>query len=55
MLVLNRKEGERIQIGDNIWITIVEIRKGVVVRVGIEAPRDVPVLRDDATKREAKA
>ena len=44
MLVLSRKKNESIVINDNIMITIVEIR-GDKVRLGIEAPRDVPVHR----------
>ena len=55
MLVLSRKRDERIVIGDNIVITIVDVR-GDKVRVGIEAPADVPVHRQeiaDALKRNA--
>ena len=44
MLVLSRKLGEKIQIGDDVTITILAI-KGRGVRVGIEAPRDARVLR----------
>ena len=44
MLVLSRLEGQIIRIGDNIRITIVEVR-GDKVRVGIDAPRDVQVMR----------
>lgn len=44
MLVLSRKRGEEIVIGDTITLMIVEIR-GDKVRVGIEAPREVPVHR----------
>ncbi len=44
MLVLSRKLGEVIRIGDNIVLTIVEIDSGKV-RIGIQAPRDVPVHR----------
>lgn len=44
MLVLSRLEGQVIRIGDNIRITIVEVR-GDKVRVGIDAPRDVQVMR----------
>ena len=44
MLVLSRGEGQVITIGDNIRITIVEVR-GDKVRVGIDAPRDVQVMR----------
>ena len=46
MLVLARKTDERIVIGDNIVITVVEIR-GDKVRLGIEAPREVPVHRQE--------
>lgn len=54
MLVLSRHRNESITIGDNVKITIVEIR-GDKVRVGIEAPKDLPVHREefyDAIKRE---
>jgi carbon storage regulator len=44
MLVLSRKNGEQIVIGNSITVTIVEIRRGKV-RVGIEAPSEVPVHR----------
>lgn len=44
MLVLSRKPGEQVYIGNNITITVVEI-KGNRVRLGIEAPSDVSVLR----------
>jgi carbon storage regulator len=46
MLVLSRKRDERIVIGDNIVITIVEVR-GDKVRLGIEAPSEVPVHRQE--------
>ena len=44
MLVLTRKEGEQILIGEDITVRIVLIDKGKV-RIGIEAPRDVKILR----------
>jgi carbon storage regulator len=44
MLVLTRKKDESIIIGENIVVTVVEIR-GDKVRLGIEAPRAVPVHR----------
>ena len=46
MLVLTRKHGERIVIDGNITITIVEVR-GDKVRIGIEAPKDVAVHREE--------
>lgn len=46
MLVLTRKEGERIQIGDNICITVVRIAGGGV-RLGVEAPPQVAVIRGE--------
>ena len=53
MLVLSRKVNETIIINDNIVITVVDIR-GDKVRLGIDAPKDVPVHRQevyDAIKR----
>ncbi len=46
MLVLSRKPGEQIRIGDNITITVVEVR-GNRVKIGIEAPRSVGVVRGE--------
>jgi carbon storage regulator len=50
MLVLSRKKNEKIVLGDNIVITVVEIR-GDKVRLGIEAPREVPVNRQEVVAR----
>lgn len=47
MLVLTRDEGTRIFIGDSITITILEAKRGRAV-IGIEAPREIPIVRDDA-------
>ena len=46
MLVLSRKTAERIRLGDSIVVTIVRV-SGDKVRLGIEAPPDVLVLRDE--------
>lgn len=44
MLILTRRVGESITIGDNVLVTVVEV-KGGKVRIGIEAPKEVPVHR----------
>ncbi len=49
MLVLSRREGERLMIGDNIVFTVLEIR-GPNVRIGIEAPKEIPVYREEVFK-----
>ena len=46
MLVLSRKENERIRVGESIVVTVVRLG-GDKVRLGIEAPPDVLVLRDE--------
>lgn len=51
MLVLTRKRQEQIRIGDNITLTILRV-KGNTVRVGIDAPRDVRVVRGELPPKE---
>ena len=46
MLVLTRRPGESIVVGQDIVITVIEI-KGGQVRIGIDAPRDVDVYREE--------
>lgn len=46
MLVLSRQENERIRIADDIIVTVVEIR-GDKIRLGIEAPKHIPVHREE--------
>ncbi|MDY0169976.1 MAG: carbon storage regulator [Thermoguttaceae bacterium] len=46
MLVLSRQVGERILIGDNIAVTVVRIAQGVV-RIGVEAPSNVAIVREE--------
>jgi carbon storage regulator len=50
MLVLSRKRGERILIGPNIKLTVVDIR-GSKVRLAFDAPRDVPIHRQEISRR----
>lgn len=50
MLVLSRKEGESVMIGEDISITILSIEPGGQVNIGISAPRDVLVLRSELQK-----
>ena len=50
MLVLSRKLGEKIQISENITITVLEIDRGKI-RLGIDAPRSVTVLRQELANR----
>jgi len=46
MLVLSRKVGEKILIGDNIAVTVVRVAQGVV-RIGVEAPEEMPIVREE--------
>ena len=46
MLVLSRKLGEKIVIGDNIIVTVVKIDRNQI-RLGIEAPHEIPVYREE--------
>jgi carbon storage regulator len=52
MLVLSRKVGERIQLGDHITVTLVKIN-GNAVRLGIEAPPHMTVVRQELAERAA--
>lgn len=54
MLVLSRKLGEKIVINNNIVITVVDIDRGKI-RLGIEAPREVPVFRKELLPPEELA
>jgi carbon storage regulator len=49
MLVLSRKAGEKVVIGDNITVQVVRV-KGNRVTIGIVAPANVPVLRNELSK-----
>jgi carbon storage regulator CsrA len=54
MLVLSRKAKQQIQIGENVVVTIVQV-KGQTVRIGIEAPHEVRVVRGEIADLPAKA
>lgn len=51
MLVLSRRKQQRIKLGESIVVTVVEVN-GDRVRLGIEAPREVRVLRDELEPHE---
>ena len=50
MLVLTRKDGEKINVGDDIILSVLEINRGNV-RLGIHAPRSVSILRHEVWER----
>jgi carbon storage regulator len=50
MLILSRRAGESFLIGDNIRITVLSAR-GNQVRIGIDAPKDTPVHREEVYQR----
>ncbi len=52
MLVLSRKVGERIKIGGEITVTVVRVTGGGV-RLGIEAPNELPVIREELYRQIA--
>ena len=57
MLILSRKVNEKVVIGDDITVSIIEVR-GDQVRIGIDAPKNVKVFRQevfDAIREENKA
>ena len=53
MLVIDRCVDERIRIGDDVEVVICGLSHGGKVRIGIEAPRHVPVLREELVGTEA--
>jgi len=50
MLILSRRVGESVLIGSDISITVLRV-KGDQVRLGVQAPKDVAVLRDDSSEK----
>ncbi|QFT56313.1 carbon storage regulator CsrA [Microbulbifer sp. THAF38] len=53
MLILKRRAGENLRIGANVSVTILEV-KGNQVRIGINAPKSLPVHREEIYRRIQK-
>ena len=52
MLVLSRTEGEEIRIGDDIIISVLEVKRNHI-KIGINAPREVSILRAELQRKES--
>lgn len=50
MLILTRRVGENLMIADNVTVTVLSVQ-GSQVRIGINAPKDVPVHREEVAQR----
>ena len=53
MLVLERREGQVLTIGDDIFVTVLRISNRSV-RIGIEAPKHISIIREEAVNQEKK-
>ena len=54
MLILSRRVGEKLTIDDNVTVTVVSV-KGNQIRLGIDAPRDIKVHREEVYEKLQKA
>ncbi len=57
MLIITRRPGEKIVLGDDITVTVMEV-SGQTVRLGIDAPKELPIYREeiwDAVREENRA
>lgn len=54
MLVLTRKAGQTLVIGENVRVTVLSV-KGNTIRLGIEAPKEVSVQREELRRRQKSA
>ena len=50
MLILTRRIGETLMIGDDVTVTVLDIRNGQA-RIGVDAPKEIPVHREEIYKR----
>lgn len=46
MLIIRRKLGERVRVGENVWVTLIETERGAA-KIGFEAPKSVPIFREE--------
>ena len=53
MLILSRRAGEKILIGDDITVTLLKIKDGNTVSIGIDAPRTINVDREEIAQRKS--
>lgn len=55
MLVLTRKEGEQIRIGEDVFVTVSDVCKRTgAVRIGIDAPNEIKILRTELIGRDER-